>query len=290
MREFSSVGARPSAVGYRLSDATNRIPTTSMQRRFESSSHNSGELNQKNYRNWAVSSWLFFTAGMVGGVVVVGGMTRLTESGLSIVDWRPVTGVIPPRTQNEWEEEFAKYQHSPEFKQKSHMTLDEFKTIFYWEWGHRVLARSLGIVYGVPMVYFLTRGYFKGHPMMKVGLAGLFALGGAQGAMGWYMVKSGLDPKLLDENKKATVSAYRLAAHLTLAFLLYASMARIAMGLRLPAAVNFPGKFAVQNMSRISTGVMFTTAISGAFVAGLDAGLLYSDGFPLMGGRVMPPD
>ena len=283
-QQHATVNSMMSRCSFATTTTNIKKATPSMQRRFEATS-----INQRNYRNWAVSSWLYFTGAMVGGVVVVGGMTRLTESGLSIVDWRPVTGVIPPRTDAEWEAEFGKYKHSPEFKQKSSMTLDEFKTIFFWEWGHRALARSLGIVYGVPMVYFLARGYFAGHPVLKLGLAGLFMLGGAQGALGWYMVKSGLDPKLLDEKKKATVSAYRLAAHLSLAFLLYSSMMRIGMGLRLPASPSFPGKFSVQSMSRISTGVMFTTAISGAFVAGLDAGMLYSDGFPLMGGRIAPP-
>jgi cytochrome c oxidase assembly protein subunit 15 len=219
----------------------------------------------------------------------VGGITRLTESGLSIVDWRPVTGVIPPITEEEWLTEFEKYKNSPEFKQKSSMNLHQFKEIFFWEWFHRVLARSIGVVYGLPLLYYAARGTFKGRSLFLATLVGILGLGGCQGALGWYMVKSGLDPKLLDEKRKATVSAGRLAAHLTLAFIIYSSMLRIGLGLRYAPAQAFQGKVPVQLLARWCFAVMFSTAISGAFVAGLDAGLLYNDGFPLMGGRVIPP-
>lgn len=242
------------------------------------------------YRNRAVRRWLFASSGIVFGVVCFGGVTRLTESGLSIVEWRPVTGVRPPLTHEEWVAEFAKYQGSPEFAQRSDMTLDEFKWIFFWEWAHRLLARTVGIVYGVPLVYFYSRGYFKGKGLLGASLVGLLGLGGGQGALGWYMVKSGLDPKLLEERKKATVSAYRLAAHLTLAFTIYAGMMRIAFGLANPALGAFSGRLVVQSLSRSACTVMFFTAITGAFVAGLDAGLLYCDGFPLMAGGIFPPD
>jgi cytochrome c oxidase assembly protein subunit 15 len=239
--------------------------------------------------NKKVSRWLFASCALVGGIVVVGGITRLTESGLSIVDWRPVTGLIPPLTDAEWNAEFAKYQQSPEFKQKSDMTVHQFKEIFFWEWFHRVLARSVGVVYGAPLLYYASRGCFKGRRWLLGALVGILGLGGCQGALGWYMVKSGLDPKLLDEKRKATVSAARLAAHLSLAFVIYASMLRIGLGLRYPVMEKFKGKVTVQFLSRWCFVVMFCTAISGAFVAGLDAGLLYNDGFPLMGGRLVPP-
>lgn len=222
-------------------------------------------------------------------VVCFGGITRLTESGLSIVEWRPVTGIRPPLSRDEWEAEFAKYKHSPEFAQKSDMTLEEFQWIFFWEWAHRLLARTVGIVYGAPLVYFFSKGYFKGRGLLGASLVGLLALGGGQGALGWYMVKSGLDPKLLEERKKATVSAYRLAAHLTLAFTIYAGMMRIAFGLGNPALAAFRGKLLLQTLSRGACSVMFATAITGAFVAGLDAGLLYNDDFPWMAGGVFPP-
>ena len=240
-------------------------------------------------RNKSVSRWLFTSCGVVAAVVVVGGITRLTESGLSIVDWRPVTGLVPPLSDEEWSNEFNKYKTSPEFKQKSEMTLSEFKQIFFWEWFHRVLARSIGVIYGLPLLYFAARGHFAGRKAFLVTLVGILGLGGCQGALGWYMVKSGLDPKLLDERKKATVSASRLAAHLTLAFIIYTSMLRIGFGLRFPVMDRFKGKVPIQLLSRWCFSVMFVTAISGAFVAGLDAGLFYNDGFPLMGGHLIPP-
>lgn len=240
--------------------------------------------------NRAVAHWIYFSAALVGGVVVVGGITRLTESGLSIVDWRPVTGVWPPRTHQEWVEEFAKYQNFPEFKMKDNMTLEEFKSIFFWEWAHRLMARGVGLVYGLPMMYFIWRGRFRHHRALTAALVAILALGGAQGALGWYMVRSGLDPRLLEERRKATVSAYRLAAHLALAFTIYASMMRIGFGLKLPQmAGGFQGKMAIQTLARLSFAIVFCTVLSGAFVAGLDAGLLYNDDFPWMGGGVVPP-
>lgn len=236
-----------------------------------------------------MSRWLFTSCGVVGTIVLVGGITRLTESGLSITEWKPVSGIKPPLTAAEWDAEFKRYQQFPEFKQKPDMTLDEFKWIFFWEWFHRVLARSMGIVYGMPLIYFAARGYLKGQPRLAAYLLSFLAMGGAQGALGWYMVKSGLDDRLLAEKKKATVSAYRLAAHLSLAFAIYAGMLRVGLGLRLPKAVTFKGKAPLQALARLSFGVMFTTAVSGAAVAGLDAGLLYNDGFPFMAGRIAPP-
>lgn len=240
-------------------------------------------------KNRAVRRWLFTSSAIVFGVVCIGGLTRLTESGLSIVEWRPVTGVRPPWSTEEWEAEFAKYKDSPEFAQRSDMDLSTFQWIFFWEWAHRFLARTVGVVYGGPLLYFAARGYLRGQPLMLAALVGLLGLGGAQGALGWYMVKSGLDPKLLEEKRKATVSAYRLAAHLTLAFSIYAGMMRIAFGLGNPALLSFAGKRAVQSLARASCTIMFCTAISGAFVAGLDAGLVYNDGFPFMAGGVFPP-
>lgn len=200
-----------------------------------------------------------------------------------------MTGVIPPLSAEAWEAEFAKYRTSPEFAQRSNMTVEEFKMIFFWEWAHRVLARSIGLVYGVPLVYFWSRGVFGRQTLLKASLVGLLAMGGGQGAMGWYMVKSGLDPKIVEEKRKATVSAFRLAAHLTLAFLIYAGMMRISFGLGHPVCQGFRGKVPVQLVARASFSLMFVTAISGAFVAGHDAGLLYNDGFPFMAGGVFPP-
>ncbi|KAG8348619.1 putative Cytochrome oxidase assembly protein [Trypanosoma vivax] len=239
--------------------------------------------------NRAVSRWLYGSAAVVGCVIVVGGITRLTESGLSMVDWKPVTGVRPPLTDNEWEAEFEKYQKFPEFKQRNTMTLEEFKFIFFWEWAHRVLARGVGVIYGIPLLYFMARGRFGAQSGLAVALVGVLALGGVQGAVGWYMVRSGLDPRLLDEGRKATVSAYRLATHLVLAFTIYSSLVRIAFGLQMPHMDTFKGKGAVQCGARLCFLVVLFTAISGAFVAGLDAGLMYNDEFPWMCGGVVPP-
>eukprot|EP00744_Colponema_vietnamica_P026641 GILI01039594.1.p1 GENE.GILI01039594.1~~GILI01039594.1.p1 ORF type:complete len:466 (+),score=70.85 GILI01039594.1:67-1464(+) len=238
--------------------------------------------------NQTVAAWLYFCAAMVGLIIVVGGITRLTESGLSIVDWRPVTGAIPPRTQAEWETEFAKYKNFPEYKQKPDMTLSEFKQIFFWEWFHRFLARSVGLAYALPLAYFVVRGRLSKSATGKRSLVGFVLLFAAQGGMGWYMVKSGLKRELLDERKKATVSAYRLAIHLTLALILFTGFIRTGVGLR-HFAINFQGHQALQNTARAVFCLTFVTAFSGAFVAGLDAGFLYNDGFPLMGGRVFPP-
>lgn len=129
---------------------------------------------------------------MVFGIVVVGGVTRLTESGLSIVEWKPVTGVLPPLTNEEWMVEFEKYKQFPEFKRvNSNMKLEEFKQIFFWEWAHRVLGRTVGVVFALPLAYFMARKMLTRGQIMHY--SGLFALGGAQGALGWYMVKSGLE-------------------------------------------------------------------------------------------------
>ena len=147
---------------------------------------------------------------MVFAILVVGGVTRLTHSGLSIVEWKPIVGVIPPLNQAEWDETFDKYKQTPEYQKVNHqMSLDEFKGIFFWEYWHRVLGRLIGVVFLVPFAYFLLRR--KLDPPLIPKLLGIFVLGGMQGAMGWYMVKSGLvdDPR---------VSHYRLTAHLSLAF------------------------------------------------------------------------
>lgn len=235
-----------------------------------------------------ISRWLLFSAAVVGAIVMVGGVTRLTESGLSIVKWKPIAGVIPPMTEEEWMTEFKEYQKFPEFKQKPNMTVEEFKMIFFWEWAHRVLARSMGIVFGVPFLYFgLYTKSFKGRGPLLRKLFLALGLGAGQGAMGWYMVKSGLDHGLLERKEKATVSPYRLAAHLTLAFAIYSVLVHTACMIRLPRlSENLLAQPVTRNFvfwARTSLGLMFVTAISGAFVAGLDAGLLYNDIFPWMG-------
>ncbi|KAF5369758.1 hypothetical protein D9758_001336 [Tetrapyrgos nigripes] len=254
----------------------------------------------------SVGIWLMVSSTLVFAIIIIGGVTRLTESGLSITEWKPITGVIPPLTQHEWEEEFTKYKATPEFKLMNHsISLEDFKRIFYMEWGHRVLGRLIGVVFVGPLAYFAIKKRIS--PSLAAKLGGLGLLIGAQGALGWYMVKSGLDDTLMDTpGAVPRVSQYRLAAHLGLAFLLYAGMFgtglatikewRFAnggnwMGMSSSAFSEALAKFPVQAFKARAwglTGLVFLTALSGAFVAGLDAGLLYNE-FPLMGGRVAPP-
>ena len=212
-------------------------------------------------------------------MVVVGGMTRLTHSGLSIVEWQPIVGAVPPLDEAEWAETFAKYQRTPEFRQRNHdMTLAGFKAIFWWEYFHRLLGRVVGVAFLLPFAYFLARGRLGASLGWK--LAGIFALGGLQGALGWYMVKSGLvdDPR---------VSSVRLAAHLGLAFLIYASMLWVALGLVYPATARVR-----QGLVRHSAAVValvFAMVLSGALVAAIRAGYAYNT-FPLMNGQWVPAE
>ena len=158
----------------------------------------------------AVGYWLLGCSGLVASMVTIGGLTRLTKSGLSMAYWKP-TRVMPPVTYEEWAAEFEMYKRFPEWQQRQSMTLDEFKFIFYWEYGHRMLGRTVGVAFGAPLAYFLARGRIPAH--LRGRMAGLFALGGSQGVIGWWMVKSGLevDPK---QRKEIRVSPYRLATHL----------------------------------------------------------------------------
>ncbi|KAN0097775.1 COX15/CtaA family [Tylopilus felleus] len=254
----------------------------------------------------AVGRWLLFSSALVFAVIVVGGVTRLTESGLSITEWRPITGIIPPLNDEDWNAEFEKYKATPEFKMINHsISLDEFKNIFYMEWGHRVLGRIIGVAFVLPLSYFAIRK--KLTTSMPAKLTGMALLLGFQGVLGWYMVKSGLEESIMHTpGAVPRVSQYRLAAHLGTAVLLYAGM----LGTGLAAIKDW--KYAHDGLwsgsktmswqevlsnplvkrftrySRAVTALVFLTALSGAFVAGLDAGLVYNE-FPLMGGRIAPP-
>jgi cytochrome c oxidase assembly protein subunit 15 len=229
-----------------------------------------------------VAAWLFICCAMVFATLVVGGVTRLTHSGLSIVEWQPLVGTVPPLDAQQWQEVFEKYQRTPEYQHVNRgMTLAEFKIIFWWEYVHRLLGRSIGLVFLLPFVYFLARGRLDRSLVLK--LAGIFVLGGLQGAMGWYMVKSGLvdDPR---------VSQYRLTAHLGLAFVIFAAMLWTALGLlaqRAPAAE--PQLRAVQRLAAWLAALVFVMVLSGGLVAGIRAGLSYNT-FPLMNGRLVPPE
>ncbi|WRT70824.1 uncharacterized protein IL334_007823 [Kwoniella shivajii] len=241
--------------------------------------------------------WLYGCSALVFGIVVIGGVTRLTESGLSIVEWQPFTGIIPPITNAEWEAEWEKYRVSPEgVMMNSQMDLHEFKKIFYMEWGHRVAGRALGLLFIIPTAYYLARYKLPRPIPAKLMLIGLGI--GFQGFLGWWMVKSGLDQEIVETNAVPRVSQYRLAAHLSAALLLYLGMLSTAIGIQRDARLlKDPSLIPQLSLSSVkkfrglvhTAGMMvFLTAVTGAFVAGLDAGLVYNE-FPLMGGRLVPP-
>ncbi len=228
--------------------------------------------------------WLLICGVMVFAMVVVGGVTRLTHSGLSIVEWQPIVGTIPPLSQGDWDELLQKYQETPQYQKiNKGMSLDEFKGIFWWEYFHRLLGRAIGFIFFIPFVYFLVRK--KIDRPLGIKLTGIFVLGGLQGLMGWYMVMSGL----VDNPH---VSQYRLTAHLGLAFVIYAAILWVAMGLLSPKNHDQQDRNNLLNLRRFSIGLtslIFIMILSGGFVAGIQAGLAYNT-FPLMNGYLIPPD
>ncbi|ORY17457.1 cytochrome c oxidase assembly protein-like protein cox15 [Clohesyomyces aquaticus] len=249
----------------------------------------------------SVAYWLLGSAASVFGIVVFGGLTRLTESGLSITEWRPVTGSLPPMNQADWESEFAKYKSSPEFALlNANMTLDEFKQIHFMEWAHRLWGRVIGVTFLLPTVYFIARR--KVSPSMAVKLTGICGLIGFQGFLGWWMVKSGLRDDLFAPGSHPRVSQYRLAAHLGAAFTVYCSMLLCGLSILKEHRWLKDPKMAEDMMARLKNPklrlfkgsvvalslLVFVTAMSGAFVAGLDAGLIYNE-FPYMGVGLTPP-
>ena len=227
--------------------------------------------------NKTVATWLLICCGLVYVMVVLGGVTRLTGSGLSMVDWKPVTGILPPIGDAAWLEEFSQYQNSPEFRKvNSHMDVHDFKSIFWLEYLHRLLGRTIGIVFLVPFLVFAWRGYIKKPDAPKYAL--MFVLGGLQGLLGWYMVKSGLADN-------PHVSQYRLTAHLVAAILVYSYMFWVAMSLLYPERGE---KHAWYGKALALTALILVTVISGGFVAGLKAGKIYNT-FPMMGEHWIPP-
>jgi heme a synthase len=234
-------------------------------------------------RRRALRAWLWSIAVMTLLTLVIGGITRLTRSGLSIVDWAPIMGVVPPLTAAQWDEAFAAYRAFPEYQARQGMSLGEFKFIYFWEYLHRLVARAIGMVFLIPFVVFAVRGYLTA-PLARRTLV-LFALGGAQGLMGWLMVKSGL----VDMPR---VSHYRLAAHLSLAFVIFSYAVWLARELAVRADVPSVALVDRVRMQRslLLLGVLLVAQIVwGAFVAGLRAGYYYNT-FPLMAGSLVPPD
>lgn len=222
--------------------------------------------------------WLFLCAGAVMAMITIGAITRLTESGLSMVEWKPLIGILPPLSALEWERVFGLYQKTPEFLLKnSGMNLADFKHIFFWEWFHRFWGQLIGMAYFFPLVYFRLRGQLRGVHFRRC--LALFILIGLQGVMGWYMVASGLVDR-------PAVSHYRLAAHLSLALLLLALTTLEAMSL---AGFKKRPHLCLFRHGCVTFAFLGVTILWGAFVAGLDAGLVYNE-FPLMGGHFFPPE
>ena len=225
-----------------------------------------------------VQAWLWLSAFLVFVMVVVGGATRLTESGLSITEWKLVTGVLPPLSDAAWQAEFDAYKQIPQYTQLfPTMSLTEFKYIFFWEWSHRLLGRLIGVVFAVPLVWFWVRGMLT--TRMKWQYTGVLALGGLQGAVGWWMVKSGMAGRI-------EVAPDRLASHLLLASITFGALVWLAAGLRDKPREEGPGR--VRTAAMLILGLTLVQIGLGALVAGLRAGLTYNT-WPLMDGRFIPP-
>ena len=227
----------------------------------------------------AVAAWLLVCCALLLAMVVVGGVTRLTHSGLSITEWQPIVGTWPPLTDADWRVAFEKYRATPEYLQINRgMSLDAFKHIFWWEYSHRLLGRAIGVAFLLPYLWFLLRRRIP--PGYATPLFGIFLLGGLQGALGWYMVASGLvdDPR---------VSPLRLTAHLALAVAIFGAMLWVALSLLYPARANRPA--GPRRPAFVLCGLVFLMIVAGGFVAGTRAGFAYNT-FPLMNGHWVPPE
>ncbi len=236
---------------------------------------------EKSYSTRAVALWLFFCAASVFCMALIGAVTRLTESGLSIVEWKPVTGALPPLDMAGWQREFELYQQSPQYqKVNAGMTLAEFKNIYFWEWIHRLWGRLIGLFYLLPFLWFWKQGRLPRDSMPA--FLGVLALGFLQGGMGWYMVKSGL----VDT---PAVSHYRLAAHLMLAFLIYGCLFRLGLAFALAPEKDAARVVPLRRFIRAALVLAALVMTWGAFVAGLDAGMVYNT-FPMMNGYWFPPE
>lgn len=237
---------------------TTRIVPTGRERRF-------------------VSLWLVAVAALIVATLLVGGATRLTESGLSIVEWKPVTGTLPPLSQAAWQAEFEKYQAIPQYRELNRgMSLEQFKTIYWWEWGHRLLGRTIGAVFLLPFLYFLWRGWIR--QRLRTRLWVIFGLGAVQGGIGWWMVSSGL-------SERVSVSQYRLAFHMTLACVIYGA---VVWTLQRLWTLETAGALSRQRATAIVIVFMvFAQIYLGALVAGLDAGMTFNT-WPLIDGSFVP--
>ncbi|MCP5130273.1 MAG: COX15/CtaA family protein [Pseudomonadales bacterium] len=236
-------------------------------------------LTETSAHDRQVAAWLLFCAAVVLGMILLGGVTRLTGSGLSIVEWKPLMGVVPPLTEEGWQETFDKYRQFPEYKKVNRgMSLEGFKSIFMFEYLHRLLGRLIGVLFLLPMLYFAWRGRIRQGLMPK--LVVLFFLGGCQGLLGWYMVKSGL----VDNPR---VSQYRLTAHLGLAVAIYAWMVWLAFDLLFPASGREQSARPYGAWAGWLVALVYLMILSGGLVAGTRAGFAYST-WPLMGDSFIP--
>ena len=229
----------------------------------------------------AIAVWLLVCCAMIFAMAVIGAITRLTESGLSIMEWAPLSGALPPLSEAEWQRLFALYKTIPEYQQINRgMSVDEFKQIYWWEWGHRLLGRLIGVAFFIPFVWFwVTRRVER--PLVPK-LLTMFVLGGLQGALGWYMVMSGL-------SERVDVSQYRLAAHLGLACVIYGYILWVAFDLTVKQQVENtkPENATLKTGAMALLALVYLQIVLGAFVAGLDAGLIYNT-WPLMDGDLVP--
>ncbi len=225
-----------------------------------------------------VRTWLIVVAALVVCTLMVGGATRLTESGLSIVEWKPVTGTIPPLTDAEWSRQFEAYKTIPQYREMNRgMSLSEFKTIFWWEWGHRLLGRLIGAVFLLPFLWFLWRGFLS--PGLQRRLWIIFVLGGLQGAVGWWMVSSGL-------TERVSVSQYRLATHFMLALFIFSAVVWL-LRRHIQGGVPSVAPLRVKVVGRILLVLVFLQLYFGALVAGLRAGRVFNT-WPLIDGAFIP--
>lgn len=227
----------------------------------------------------ALRLWLLAVAAMIFLTLVVGGATRLTVSGLSIVEWKPVTGVLPPMTDSAWQAEFEKYQEIPQYRELNRgMRVDQFKVIYYWEWTHRLLARATGAVFLLPFLFFLWRGWIP--PRLRLRLWTIFGAGALLGVVGWWMVASGLADSTL-----VKVSQYRLAFHMTFACAIYAAVLWTAQQIAPRTPSETPKLLRLGALALAA--LLLVQIYLGALVAGLDAGLKYNT-WPMMDGGLMP--
>ncbi len=235
-------------------------------------------MNDKSKRH--ISIWLFSGCFLIFLMVIIGGITRLTGSGLSITEWKPIMGSIPPLNNQDWQIAFDKYQEIPQFQKiNAHFELDDFKTIYWWEYFHRLLGRVIGIVFLLPFIYFVSTKQMDRSTIKKSLF--LFFLGGLQGFLGWYMVSSGL-------TERTSVSHIRLAIHLMTALITFGFTFWYALELRNPSGNNKQSRVSAETI-RIIFAILMLQIVYGAFVAGMHAGKMYTT-FPLMDGQVIPKD